>query len=192
MNTIDKVYQYSELSKEAKSNAEYRIREVLGAEFFDFTIPDFEDGLINDNYPIVKVPEGFEVEKLYCSGFFSQGDGSCFDGSFSNEKLSLVEILDDPEKAAVFECVAKLKEINCEYDNYVMCKIVREGKYCHFNSIEIKDFECHIDSDFLEACYAATDPDFAKLETDPRSYIIESFINNFSCRLEKQILERAK
>lgn len=79
MRTIEKtVYSFDELSDEAKEYACNKWREdVIDYEWWDFVYDDAKE--------IGKLM-GIEIDNIYFSGFWSQGDGACFEGSFHYEK----------------------------------------------------------------------------------------------------------
>jgi len=72
MKTIrTKVYQFSELSNEAKKKAIEKFRDI-NTDFDDWHEPILE-GAIED-----LKEAGYNDPKIYYSGFASQGDGACF------------------------------------------------------------------------------------------------------------------
>ena len=68
-----KVYKFNELSGPAKETARQSWREHgLDYEWHEFTIEGLKE----------RAPEkGFEIDKIYFSGFCCQGDGAMFEGS---------------------------------------------------------------------------------------------------------------
>ena len=70
-------YGIEELEGRAKENALDWLREGLDYEWYDFV---FEDA--KKCASIL----GIEIDNIYFSGFYSQGDGACFDGRFSYAK----------------------------------------------------------------------------------------------------------
>lgn len=69
-----KVYNFSELSPSAKEKAREWYRE--GA--FDY---DWWEFIYYDAKTIARLM-GIEIDKIYFSGFWSQGDGACFEGKW--------------------------------------------------------------------------------------------------------------
>ena len=76
MKTIETtVYKFSELSNEAKETAIRKQREneyYLDYEWWDCIYEGFKE---------TAKDKGFDVDKIYFSGFWSQGDGAMFEGS---------------------------------------------------------------------------------------------------------------
>ena len=74
---VIETYGIEELEGRAKENALDWLREGLDYEWYDFV---FEDA--KECASIL----GIEINNIYFSGFYSQGDGACFDGRFSYAK----------------------------------------------------------------------------------------------------------
>lgn len=68
-------YTYNELSPKAQATARDWWREASAGDssFSEFAIDDAEECLAH---------AGFDIDKVYFSGFWSQGDGACFVGSW--------------------------------------------------------------------------------------------------------------
>lgn len=87
--TIEKtVYKYSELSDEAKEKAREHFRRGVYESFSDF----HAECVIDDAATIAEMM-GISLDKarsgapaIYYSGFSSQGDGACFEGSYAYKK----------------------------------------------------------------------------------------------------------
>lgn len=65
------IYTYEELSDEAKAKARDWYRKNDDNEYSEFVIDDAKE---------VAALMGWEIDKVYYSGFWSQGDGACFEG----------------------------------------------------------------------------------------------------------------
>src|SRR3990167_3827578 len=86
METIEvKVYQFDELNEEAKEKARAWFREGNQNDSF------YAESVIDDAKQIGKLM-GIDISKVYYSGFWSQGDGACFEGSYAYKKGSLKAI----------------------------------------------------------------------------------------------------
>jgi hypothetical protein len=81
------VYKFNELSDEAKDKAieDYR-QDGFGYEWWDYI---FEDAKRMGSLM------GITVDKIYFSGFSSQGDGACFEGSYEYVKGSVKAIREE-------------------------------------------------------------------------------------------------
>ncbi len=71
-------YKFDELPEEAKENAIEKYRED-NLDYYDWW-----DCVYEDAKEIGKLM-GIEIDNIYFRGFWSQGDGACFEGSFSYE-----------------------------------------------------------------------------------------------------------
>ena len=68
-------YSYEELSEQAQKNARNWYREHgLDYEWYDSVYEDAK---------MCAALVGIEIDRIYFSGFWSQGDGACFEGAFT-------------------------------------------------------------------------------------------------------------
>ena len=99
MRTVEtKVYTFNELSDEAKQVALENFRDI-NTRFDDWSEP------IQEGFREKATQAGFEIEDIFFSGFWSQGDGAMFTYSGFNEGMlkSFVEQLDlsDADKVII-------------------------------------------------------------------------------------------
>ena len=74
---IINIYEITELEGTARQRALDWLREGLDYEWYDF--------VFEDSKKCASIL-GIEIDKIYFSGFYSQGDGACFNGRFSYAK----------------------------------------------------------------------------------------------------------
>jgi hypothetical protein len=118
---INEVYKFSELSEKAQQKAIEKIRNDENYLSYDWW---HYDGYVDDLEKL-----GFKDVKIYFSGFWSQGDGACFDAKID---LSNVENLTIQEKRVV-------KLINEGYiDNFEITKNSYANHYSHENTRKIE------------------------------------------------------
>lgn len=112
MRTVrTKVYTFAELSATAQQKALDHFRDSnVDYEWFTFVYDYFKEQ--NEG-------SGFEFDKFYFSGFYSQGDGAMFEGSVT-DFTKFTEGVD--------RRVVKLLGDN-KID--LSCSIVHVGRYCH-------------------------------------------------------------
>ena len=67
---------------------------------------------------------GIHVEKIYFTGFSSQGDGACFEGWLEDRRVYL-----DHHHKDQYPMIRKL----LEHGGYVYAKCEQQGHYCHEN-----------------------------------------------------------
>ena len=70
---------------------------------------------------------GVDVSRMYFSGFWSQGDGACFEGAFGNLRTYL-----DHHHKDQYPMIRKL----LEHDGYVYTECRHSGHYYHENCTE--------------------------------------------------------
>ena len=74
------LYNYNELSQQAQEKAIENLYNInVDHEWYDYTINNWKEKL-------EKI--GFEGVEIFFSGFSSQGDGACFDGYVSIDKIT--------------------------------------------------------------------------------------------------------
>lgn len=129
-----KVYEFSELSKEAKEHALEKLRDinVNYQDWHDFTLDEWKENLNK---------MGFYDVKIYYSGFWSQGDGACFIGN-----LDLETYLENIKRKTKFKKLIELKD-------YINISITHNHRYYFSTStninIEFYDEETKEISDLL-------------------------------------------
>src|SRR5690606_10902815 len=78
-----KVYQLHELSSEAQEKAIENLRNHEGYLDYKWWDSTYED------VKTIAALFGLEIDEIYFSGFYSQGDGACFEGYYSYKKGGL-------------------------------------------------------------------------------------------------------
>jgi hypothetical protein len=139
------VYTFDELSAEAKERARSWWREgCIGENWWDSTYEDAETvanilGITFDQKAVPRMDGEFNTHpKIFFSGFGSQGDGACFEGTYryapgwkkallahapKDEKLLKIgEDLQSAQASAFYQCVARTKQ---------------RGHYCHSGCMEV-------------------------------------------------------
>ena len=88
MRTITKeVYTFAELSESAKETARDKYREH-NLEGYDWWDSVYEDAKTIGNL------FGLRIDRIYFSGFWSQGDGAYFEGDYQYRKGALKAVID--------------------------------------------------------------------------------------------------
>lgn len=130
-----KVYTFDELSEEAKE----KVREWF------ITNDDFSyhaETVIDDAKQIGALM-GIDIKRVFYSGFYSQGDGACFEGDYSYKKGSVKAVKEyaplDKELHKIVEAIAKLQRQNF----YRLTATVKQrGYYMHERCTEISVTDC--------------------------------------------------
>ena len=128
-----KVYKFNELSDKAKQYAIEKYREH----------DDFSHNaayVIEDATAYGKLM-GVDIEKIYYSGFCSQGDGACFTGSYHYREDCMKLVKDYAPTDERLHDIALAFSLCAG----VSAKIERRGSYCHSNSMSISVYSEHSD-----------------------------------------------
>lgn len=125
MRTIKtKVYKFSELDKAAKQKAiEWYRNGGFDYEWYDLV---FEDATIIGGLM------GIQVDKIYFSGFSSQGDGACFEGNYYYSEDSIKKIKDyAPKDEKLHKIAQSLTDLQAQYGNGISARVKHSGHYYH-------------------------------------------------------------
>lgn len=177
MKTIEiTLYKFQELSEDAKQTAIEKCREnenYLNYEWYDGIYEDFKTiaGLM-----------GVTIDNIYWSGFYSQGDGACFEGSYQYEKGSVKAVKEyAPVDVELHSIVERLQAIQKRNFYGVLAYIKHSGHYYHanctninvehnYNSVSISgDTEDEVIiclRDLMRWLYAKLESEFDYLNTD--------------------------
>ena len=146
MRTISKeVYLFEELSDDAKEKARDWYREGnLDYDWWDFMFEDFATignllGIEFDTRPVKLMGGGTRYDPcIYFSGFWSQGDGACFEGRYSYNKGALKKIKEHaPNDKVLHEIASSLQEIQKLNFYGAYARITHRGNYNHSYSMTI-------------------------------------------------------
>lgn len=112
-----KVYKFEGLSKEAQQKAIESMRDInVDYEWWDFTYDGFKEDAKE---------AGFDVDKIYFSGFASQGDGAMFEGEV-NDITNFISNLNPHVQRVI-----KAGRMNISWS------VVHRGHYYHSHCTEI-------------------------------------------------------
>jgi len=131
------IYQFNELSDDAKEKAIQRYREGnLDYEWYD--------GVFEDAKEIGKLI-GIDIDRIYFSGFCSQGDGACFEGSYEYRIGSVKEIKKyAPKDKELHRIAVELSKIQRKSFYGLTARVKHFGAYSHELCTQINvygDFE---------------------------------------------------
>lgn len=134
------VYQFDELSEDAKDRARDWYREgALDYDWWEFVYEDAKT---------IGKGLGLNIENIYFSGFSSQGDGACFTGSWSAYCMDLKKVWERcPQEDEIIRIGERLANIaQCVPASNAYIK--HTGHYYHEQSVSI---DVNIDED-VEEC----------------------------------------
>jgi hypothetical protein len=126
------VYKFNELSDKAKNRALDKMRECN-----DF---DFESECVIDDAKELAKILGINIDKIYYSGFSSQGDGACFMGTYSHNPEALQKIKEYAPNETRLHDIATLLDLT----KGITASISHSGRYYHSGCMQI---ECDVEND---------------------------------------------
>jgi hypothetical protein len=121
-----KVYELNELNESAKQKArEWYSENCLDYEWWDSV---FEDA------KTIGAMMGIEIDKIYFSGFYSQGDGACFSGKFSHKEGSVKAVTEHaPLDTALHDIAERLEAAHSANNFAASGSVSHDGYYYHHN-----------------------------------------------------------
>ena len=118
------IYQFSELSEEAKETA----RDWWRAGGLDYEWWDGVYETAKDAGAIL----GIDIEDIYFSGFWSQGDGACFVGQYEYKKGALTAIKKEfPTSKELHQIAADLQTVQKPAFYSLSAGVTHSGHYNH-------------------------------------------------------------
>lgn len=144
MRTIEvNLYQFNELDDDAKEKAREWYRRDLDVDY-DCVIDDFvtiaEMIGINFDYQSVPLMGGGtrRKPKIWFSGFGSQGDGACFEGTYSYKPDASAKVREyAPQDETLHEISDHLATLQREYNGKLTVGITHRGQYSHEHSVNL-------------------------------------------------------
>ena len=140
------VYEYEELSDKAKEKARDWYRELAFSDSSDWDTT-IEDAVqmgeilgISFKRREVEYMSGRKGSEpcVYFSGFWCQGDGASFEGSYSYAKGALKKIKAEvPLDSDLHQIAAELQEIQRRYKWQLTAWITTSGGYSHSTSMDV-------------------------------------------------------
>lgn len=126
-----KVYEFDELPDSSKEAAIEKFRENnLDYEWWDYIYEDARK---------IGSILGITISRIYFSGFCSQGDGACFEGSYSYELGSVKRVLEHaPKDGTIYRLAAELSKLQRTRFYKLSADVKHSGHYYHENSTDIR------------------------------------------------------
>jgi hypothetical protein len=133
MRTIETIaYSFDELSAEAQERAIESKRQIN----VDFDC--WHEYTIDDAKECARIL-GIEVDKIYYSGFWSQGDGACFVGRYAYAKQSTKKIREyAPADTELHRIADELAAIQKRYFYRIGATATHNFRYYHSRSTDIR------------------------------------------------------
>jgi hypothetical protein len=143
------VYQFDELDDRAKERARDWYREgAFDYEWWDCVFDDAKQCL---------ALAGFNVQKIYFSGFSSQGDGACFEGGWIASRAQPVKAMKQhtPKDKDLHAIAAEARAI-AKLRSDASMSVKQRGHYSHSGCTEFSVY-CERDSDDVSRTTAEWD-----------------------------------
>lgn len=120
-----KIYKFDELSEDAQQRViqdRQRDPHYLDYPWWDFLYEDAKEiaGLF-----------GLEIDKIYFSGFWNQGDGACFTGTYRYKAGGLKAVEGHAPDHEVLRIVKGLQDVQQKYFYRLTATIRHSGRYYH-------------------------------------------------------------
>ena len=146
------VYKFDELSPRAKERARdwYRDGETF-SDYVDYA--DFESiaemlGITLDTRPVKLMGGGTRNDPcIYWSGFCQQGDGLCFEGSYSYKRYTPQQIRDHSNDPDLESIASDLFVLQFRYCKRLEARLKHSGNYSHEHSVTIHVTDKETDGD---------------------------------------------
>lgn len=122
------VFKYDELDDAAKATAREWFREAGADEQW------WSESTIEDAKQIGPLL-GFDVDNIYFSGFWSQGDGACFEGTYRYKADAVEALKGYAPQDKVLLGIAEALVSGCKDIDYAQIK--HRGHYYHENSMDV-------------------------------------------------------
>ena len=125
------VYTFSELSEQAQNYAIEK-QSQYQSELFDADNCKYDIKILFSLF-------GLDVAHIYYTGFWSQGDGACFEGSYKFKKGGLQALKDyAPRDRELHDLVAQLNKLSRDNFYRMAFTTKQRGHYYHENSMNVE------------------------------------------------------
>lgn len=122
-------YTFPELSEKAKDKARQYYHDVYMSDGFWY------ECIIEDAKEVGKIL-GFDIENIYFSGFWSQGDGASWSGDYRYEKGAPAKVAGYTGKDSELIRIAQgLQDIQRRNFYKLVASVSRTGYYCHSHTM---------------------------------------------------------
>lgn len=135
------IFQFDELSDDAKGKARDWFRECIDANDFTCIVEDFIEVAWIFGVDIARRTNSKDLA-VYWSGFYSQGDGACFEGSYQYKKGAAKAIRAyAPKDETLHRIVDELQALQRRYFYSLTATMQHRGHYYHSGcmAVEVRD-----------------------------------------------------
>lgn len=126
------VYRFDELPEDAREAALEKLRDI------NVDYPDWHEFVIDDAKRMAALM-GIDIDDIYYSGFWSQGDGACFTGSYSYAKGCAKKIRREaPKDETLHDIADRLQGIQRRNFYRLTATVTHSGRYSHEHCTEVR------------------------------------------------------
>lgn len=177
-----KIYKFGELSEKSKERARTWWKEGLNSS-------NSSNVVIDDAKAIGKLM-GFEISKVYYSGFWDQGSGACFEGNFRSSEFEPGGIQKYAPTDSELHRIANGIEAIINKFYSITLKVRHSGRYYHENctnfEVSIMDKEEN-EIDTKEA--AEAEKELIKLSRDFMKWIYRSLEKEYEYQNSDEVVD---
>lgn len=170
----------SNVSDESKQELVEKYRDInVDHDWWDFTYEDFKNDMRE---------KGIEVVRMYFTGFYSQGDGACFEGLVPVSQFSkFMEVHELSSKFPAAKFFADNNDLRLDMHKH-------HHHYCHENTIDVtimdisgnpyEDFSTRWEVyDTMQTLFNEEEYELFELECED---IVKGYMRELYSRLEKE------
>jgi hypothetical protein len=170
---VRELLQFDELSEAAKEKARDWYREGLYNDSFEF------EHVIDDAKTIGELM-GIDIDKVYYTGFCSQGDGACFEGSYSYKKGSVKAVKEfAPLDTELHRIAIDLQAIQRRNFYQLTANVKQSGRGYHSNCTLVEVWKNDAQQNYAHD-YASDDVELEVKE------LLKDYMNWIYKQLDKQ------
>jgi len=176
-----KTYSFDELDEDAQQKA------VESCYDINVDFPDWDDYIQEDAKEIGKLM-GIEIENIYYSGFYSQGDGAMFEGSYAYQKGGVKALKEyAPQDTELHRISTRLQAVQRPHFYQLTATIKHRGHYYHDGCAEIDVLQETTD-DFWHPDYD-TQEEIIELLRDFMRWIYRTLEKDYEYHTEREQIE---
>lgn len=174
-------YSFAELSAGPRSRAIEDHRQFLAE--------NFDDSCTTDDAKAMLSHAGFTVDRVFWSGFSSQGDGACFEGSWKASAVNEKAMRDNaPRDTELHRIADGMQAIACKYP-YAYFTVKQSGHYQHKYCTEFAVSMVNEDGDEMPGAQEA-EKEVIELARDAMEWIYRQLQKQYEWELEEaQVVE---
>ena len=178
------VYQFDELNENAKERARDWMRQGTcdDSYWYESTLEDFTT---------IAGYLGYEVktDRVFFSGFSSQGDGACFEGTFRSGNVHVEKLSEyapqDSELARIGKEIAGFIQEHPKW----YATIKHSGRYSHKY---MTDFSCEeLNSDDEDITEAQAEEEFAELSRDLMDWLYRQLEREYNYQMSDEQIDES-